>query len=161
MSRERAQTTLDFAVGTSVFLGVVVVAFAFMPSMFAPFETDTGAEFVVADRAADRLSADALVASPANPSVLDADCTVDFFDRTGPAPPDCRYNDDASDLLAALGLDGGVRVNVTVQDDAGIRMLDGQRLAAGPSPTTVDDTVVATRVVLLDGEQNRLYVRVW
>ncbi|WP_049937026.1 DUF7287 family protein [Haloplanus natans] len=158
---DRAQTTLDFAVGVSLFLGVVVLAFAFMPSMFAPFETDTGAEFVVADRAADRLSADALVESPADPSVLDADCTADFFDADGTAPPTCRYDDDAAALRPALGLDGNVRVNVTVRDDAGIRTLDGTRLAAGPSPTTVDDTVVATRVVLLDDQQNRLYVRVW
>lgn len=161
MSGERAQTTLDFAVGVSLFLGVVVLAFAFMPSMFAPFETDTGAEFVVADRAADRLSADALVASPTEPSVLDADCTTDFFDADGTAPATCRYDDDAAALLPALGLDGGVRVNVTVRDDAGVRTLGGTRLAAGPSPTTVDDTVVATRAVLLDDEQNRLYVRVW
>lgn len=158
---ERGQTTIDFAIGTSVFLGAVVLAFAFMPSMFAPFETDTGAEFVVADRAADRLSSDALVRSPTEPSVLDDDCTADFFDADGSSLATCRYDDDAADFLVALGLDGGVRVNVTVQNDAGIRSLNGTRLAAGPSPTAVDDTVVATRAVLLDGEQHRLYVRVW
>jgi len=161
MSRERGQTTLDFAIGVSLFLGVVVLAFAFMPSMFAPFETDTGAEFVVADRSADRLTADALVDAPSDPSVLNATCTEEFFDTAGPDPVGCRYVDDASDLPGALGLDGGVRVNVTVHDDAGIRTLDGTLLAAGPPPTTVDDTVVATRVVLLDGDQHRLYVRVW
>lgn len=161
MTRERGQSTLDFAVGVSLFLGVIVLAFAFMPSMFAPFETDSGAEFVVADRSADRLSADALVASPTDPSVLDTDCTTEFFDADGAAPAACRYDDDAGDLRPALGLDGGVRVNVTVQDDAGIRTLGGTRLAAGPSPTAVDDTVVATRAVLLDDEQNRLYVKVW
>ena len=159
--RERGQTTLDFAVGTSVFLGVVVVAFAFMPSMFAPFETDTGAEFVIADRAADRLTADALVDAPSEPSVLNDTCTTEFFDPDGAAPAGCRYNDDASDLSGALGLDGGARVNVTVHDDAGIRTLAGTRLPAGQSPTAADDTVVATRAVLLDGDQHRLYVRVW
>jgi hypothetical protein len=157
----RGQTTIDFAVGMSVFLGVLVFAFGFVPTMFAPFEGGTGPEFVVADRAADRLSGDALVEVPRDPGVLDDDCTVDFFDADGTAPADCRYGDDAADLSAALGVDDTVEVNVTVRDGTGIRTLGGTRLTAGPAPTSVDDTVVATRSVLLAGQQHRLFVKVW
>jgi hypothetical protein len=157
----RAQTTLDFAVGMSVFLGIVAFAFAFMPTMFAPFQSDTGTEFVVADRAADRLAADALAESPRDPGVLDTDCTRDFFDTGAAPPPACRYGTDASDLRAALGVGDDVNVNVTLRDGGGVGTLGGTRLAAGGEPTSVDDTVVATRVVLLDGDQHRLFVRVW
>jgi len=157
----RGQTTLDFAIGISVFLGVVAFAFAFMPTMFAPFETGSGAEFATADRTADRLSADVLVETPRDPSVLNDTCTVGFFDADGSAPAGCRYGHDAADLPAAVGVGDTTNVNVTIRDGSGVRTLDGQRLTAGPPPTTVDDAVVATRVVLLSGEQHRLYVRVW
>lgn len=165
MIEERGQTTLDFAVGVSVFLGVVAFAFAFAPTMFAPFDSDTGVNSVIADRSADRLAADALATSPDDPSVLDGDCTRSFFD--GSVPADCRYA--TTDLGDALGVDATTRVNVTIEDDSGVRTLGGTRLAAGDPTTTTADVVVARRVVLLPGgddptfdrERNRLLVRVW
>jgi len=161
MTGDRAQTTLDFAVGVSVFLGVIAFTFAFVPAMFAPFEANAGTEFVAADRTADRLSSDALVEVPRNPSVLNDTCTTGFFDADGSAPAGCEYDDDAANLSAAVGLDDRIGLNVTIEDADGVRTLAGTRLAAGSEPTTVDDTVVATRAVLLAGEQHRLYVRVW
>jgi hypothetical protein len=161
MSRQRGQTTLDFTVGISVFLAVIVFVFAFFPTMFAPFESDTGGDAAVADRVADRLSADALAESPADPSVLNDTCTEQFFGTDGMFPAGCRYTDDSGDLRAAVGVDDLVHLNVTVRTDSGIRTLGGTRLAAGEHPTTVDDPIVAKRVVLLSGEQNRLFVRVW
>jgi hypothetical protein len=171
MIEERGQTTLDFAVGVSVFLGVVAFAFAFAPTMFAPFDSDTGSNSVVADRSADRLAADVLAASPDDPSVLDGRCTQGFFNGT--VPSDCRYN--TTDLDDALGVGATTRVNVTIRNesssrnDSAIRRLGGTRLAAGDPPTTTADVVVARRVVLLPGsddaafpqERNHLLVRVW
>jgi hypothetical protein len=159
VDRDRAQTTLDFTVGITVFLGVVIFSFAFIPTMFAPFETDTGSEFVVADRAADRLAGDALVEAPRDPGVLNDTCTTGFFD--GSTPDGCRYDETADDLSAALGVSDTTSVNVTVRNGSGIRTLDGTRLAAGPTPTASSDAIVATRVVLLSDEQHRLLVRVW
>ncbi|WP_338741746.1 DUF7287 family protein [Haloplanus salilacus] len=165
MTRSRGQTTLDFAVGVSLFLGVVAFAFAFAPTMFAPFGSDTGVNSVIADRSADRLAADALVDSPDDPAVLDGSCTRSFFD--GSVPADCRYT--TTDLGDTLGLDSTTQVNVTIRNASGIRSLGGTRLAAGDPTTTTADVVVARRVVLLPGsddtafdrERNQLLVRVW
>ena len=165
MTRRRGQTTLDFAVGVSVFLGVVAFAFAFAPTMFAPFASDTGVNSVVADRSADRLTADTLAASPDDPMILDGSCTRSFFD--GSVPADCRYT--TTNLPDTLGLDFTTHVNVTVRNASGVRHLGGTRLAAGDPTTTTAGVVVARRVVLLPGsddaafdrERNRLLVRVW
>lgn len=161
----RGQTTLDFAVGVSLFLGVIAFAFAFAPTMFAPFGSDTGVNSVVADRSADRLTADTLAASPEDPSILDGSCTRSFFDGSVPAP--CRYN--TTDLSDTLGVDATTQVNVTIRNASGVRSLGGTRLAAGDPTTTTADVVVARRVVLLPGsddatfdrERNQLLVRVW
>jgi len=157
----RGQTTLDFTIGVSVFLAVVVFVFAFIPTMFTPFEGDTGSDAVIADRVADRLSADILVDSPADPLILNATCTSAFFEEGGSDPAGCRYSADASSLRTAVGVDDIVRVNVTVENETGIRTLDGTLLAAGPPPSSVDTPIIAKRVVLLENEQNRLLVRVW
>jgi hypothetical protein len=159
MSHARAQTTLDFTIGMSVFLAVIVFVFAFIPGMFTPFEADTGSDAVMADRVADRLSADLLVDSPADPSVLNATCTSAFFN--GSDPPGCRYSDHAGSLRTAVGVGDTVRVNVTVENSTGVRTLDGTPLAAGDTPSSVDTPIIAKRVVLLENEQNRLLVRVW
>lgn len=165
MNADRAQTTLDFAVGISIFLGVVAFAFAFVPTMFAPFDSDTGTNAVLVDRTADRLTADVLAASPSDPSVLDGTCTREFFDGT--VSGDCRY--DTTDLHDAVGLGPGHRVNVTIRNESGIRRLGGTRLAAGNESAAANDAVVARRVVLFPGdaeagipqERNQLLVRVW
>jgi len=162
---DRAQTTLDFAVGMSVFLGVVAFAFGIVPTMFAPFETDTGTNAVVSDRAADRLAADALVESPSQPSILNGSCTQAFFAGDPPGP--CRYG--SADLHDSLGVGASVHVNATIRNDSGIRTLGGTQLARGPSSASADDIVVARRTVSLPRnlgagtvqEQNRLLVRVW
>jgi hypothetical protein len=162
---DRAQTTLDFAIGMSVFLGVVVFAFGIVPTMFAPFDSDTGTDAVVSDRAADRLAADALAESPSSPSILNGTCTQSFFDGSSPGP--CRYG--TADLHDSLGVGTTVKVNVTISNDSGIRTLGGTRLARGRSPSSVSDVVVARRTVSLprslgvaeEREQNRLLVRVW
>ncbi len=76
--RDRAQTTLDFAVGMSIFLLTVAFVFTFAPNIAEPF-SDSGTEnTVVADRAASQLVAGTL-ADPDRPYVLDKACTIAFF----------------------------------------------------------------------------------
>lgn len=157
----RGQSTLDFSVGVSIFLTVVLFTVAFIPTMFGPFDADTGTDTTTADRVADRLANDVLADGPLSPGALNQSCTTGFFDADGTVPPGCDYAADASSLRSVAGVSDRTRLNVTVRDGSGIRSVGGTRLAAGPPPTSVADAVVAKRVVLLDGEQNRLFVRVW
>ena len=76
--RDRAQTTLDFAVGMSVFLLTVAFVFTFAPNIAEPF-SDSGTEnTVTANRAASQL-VEGTLASPDRPYVLDKACTMAFF----------------------------------------------------------------------------------
>lgn len=160
--RDRGQTILDYSVGVSVFLAAIIFVVAFIPSMFAPFDDSTGGASSTADRAVDRLTLDVLLTTPRSPGELNETCTTNFFDGT--VTPDCRYSTAASspsDLRTVLGLGATTDVNVTVRNAAGIRTLGGTRLAAGETPSSVANPVVAKRSVLLAGEQNRVVVRVW
>jgi len=159
----RAQTAIDYGIGVGVFLLVVAFVFAFMPSMFAPFTSTSGDELVVADRSADYLTSDLLIEEAGRSVVLNATCTEAFFDTAGSDPAGCRFDEDAANLESALGVERpGVRLNVTVRNgSSGVRELDGTRLVAGGRPGPSADVLVARRSVLLDGEQNRVVVRVW
>lgn len=75
----RGQTTLDFAVGMSVFLLVVAFVLAFVPGMLQPFESGTQQETAAADRVADDLASGALVADRGTPFVLSRECLIGFF----------------------------------------------------------------------------------
>ena len=76
----RGQTTLDFAVGVSIFLVVVAFVVAFVPTMLEPFEQSAQEETAVADRLADQLATDLLAENVSEPYVLDRECTVVFFE---------------------------------------------------------------------------------
>lgn len=160
----RGQTAIDFLAGMTVFLVAVGFVLSFVPGMFQPFETDSGANMVGAGRGATLLVEDVLVEDTASPGVLNETCTAEFFDADGNTDG-CRFGDDGNDLPAALGLDDFRRVNVTIESGGSVETVQGDAgsvtAAVGRSPASTDDVVVATRVVLLDGEQATLYVRVW
>jgi len=160
----RGQTTIDFAVGMGLFLVLVAFVFAFLPSLFAPFDSDSGASLVAADRSADRLVNDLLLTDPADPGVLDKRCTHEFFAENA-MPGDCGASANAGSLETALfgDADPTRRVNVSlVDDDGGVYQFpDGTKLRAGDSPPSNGDVVVASRTVLLGDEHLRLYARVW
>lgn len=160
---DRAQTTIDYAVGVSVFLLVVAFVFAFVPSLVGPFTGDDTSSVVVADRAADRLAGDLLVQTPTHPSALNTTCTVAFFETTGPDLTGvCRYDTDAGDLSGALGIESpATNLNVTVTDGASVLTIDGTQLAAGPSPARGNEVSAARRSVLVDERKRTLVVRVW
>ena len=146
----RAQTTVDYAVGVSVFLIVVAFVFAFVPTMFDPFAGEQG-ESLVADRAATQLSSD-LLADPATPYALDGECVEDFFEGSGPVPDQCGY--DTRSLRDALGVDPSGGLNVTLER-GGVTVH-----SAGPSAAS-NSVVTAQRFVTVDGRAHRLYVRAW
>lgn len=158
----RGQTALDLLVGMSVFLLTLGFVFGFVPGMFDPFVSPAIADTVTADRGAAVLVEDVLAASPNRPNVLNETCTVEFFDDDGDVA-DCRF--ESEDPHAALGIDTRHELNVTVENDGGIRTLaaggDSTELKVGASPDPSADVTVAKRVAMLDDDEHTIYVRVW
>ena len=151
----RAQTTIDYAVGVSVFLLVVAFVFAFVPTMFDPFAGGRG-ESLAADRAAAQLSYD-LLGDPATPYALDEECVSDFFnesaDEYGGIPPQCGYH-TRSLRNATLGANSTIGLNVTLERDGATAYSAGR-------PARGNSVVTAQRFVTIDGRAHRLYVRAW
>ncbi|MFC6825967.1 DUF7287 family protein [Halopelagius fulvigenes] len=156
---DRAQMTLDFAIGVGLFLLVVAFVVAFVPGIFEPFErTESGTQ--VADRLATSLSTD-LLGDPAEPYVLNDDCTVEFFDGSG-GSTDCRFDASADAPDGVFALDSGTNANVTVRNRGGdIASLGGTTLAAGDAVPDDRSVTTARRAVRLNGTTYFLYVRVW
>lgn len=170
----RGQTTLDFLVGTVLFLTVVGFVFLFVPRLLAPF--DSGAELpLVANRVADQLVGYHL-ADPSREAALNATCAGWFFNGSTGDP--CPAFDNSRPLHERLGVAEDYDVNVTVEGNAtgdadlevlclnGTRVRDcsggGTRLATGPRPPPdYDSVVVARRVVSVGGRSAHLVVRVW
>jgi len=181
---DRGQTTLDFAIGVSVFLAVLLFIFLFIPGILSPFTASAQDETVTSNRVADQLAAGTL-ASPDEPYVLDSYCTVAFFQGVA-NPTNCRFS--GGSLETQLGLDTGFQqVNVSLRGN--LDGADGQELvcwdSAEPdsglvesSSTACDDSgdtvltrgdpvpttqpsVTSVRVVSLDGKDVTLFVEMW
>lgn len=156
----RGQTAIDFLAGMTVFLVTIGFVLNFVPGVFQPFEADTGPDMVAGDRGAALLAESALVDDVSAPGVLNETCTAEFFDADGDVGT-CDFESDAADLNDALGVDGTAGLNVTIEDDGGVRSVQGESTEAGRAPPETADVVTATRIVLLDDEQGTLHVRVW
>ena len=139
-TRDRGQTTLDFALGVSVFLLTAIFVLTFVPGMLEPFEESTQEEISAADRIATQLVEETL-ASPDRPHVLDRECTVIFFEsRTDGLDPagddednvdgdgtfsepfgsgsyagDCHFEDISFEDRLALASTTGAPLNVRVR----------------------------------------------
>jgi hypothetical protein len=101
---DRGQTTLDFAVGISLFLISVAVVVSFAPNLVEPFSDGGTADTVVANRAASQLVQGTL-ADPSQPYVLDKACTVAFFapENSDGDPNDDEHLNDEADAMARSG----------------------------------------------------------
>ncbi|GGL58719.1 DUF7287 family protein [Halocalculus aciditolerans] len=137
----RAQTTLDFAIGISVFLVAIALIFTFTPTLFTPFTGGGSAETVAADRAADQLAMETL-ADPDHPYLLDESATQSFFSGS------------AANARTVLAVDRGL--NVTLARASGPLIA-----SVGPKPSNTASVAVAVRVVSYDGKRADLEVRVW
>lgn len=171
MDRDRGQTTIDFVIGISVFLGVILFILLFVPGILSPFTVTGQSEAVTVDRTADYLGQDAL-GSPEEPYLLDRACTVVFFERdnasVAPGTDDCRYED--APLYEQLGLAEYRTINVTIVGnlsggeeltqlywDNSSRNLTDQSggnttLAIGDDVEQRRASTTATRIVTLHGE---------
>lgn len=146
MTMSRAQTTMDFAAGVSIFLVTVAFAFAFVPGIITPFADPDVGDPVSANRIADDLATDRL-GSPDRPYALDTDQTATFF---------------ADDAVDELALRDYKSVNVTLLTTGGdVATVDDVRAATGQSVPSDADTTVAWRSVSVGGARYELVVRVW
>jgi len=177
-SRERrGQTTLDFAVGMSIFLVALVFVLAFVPGMLEPFSGGTQSETPAVNRVADDLTQRTLTDGD-QAYVLDETCTVALF--TSGSPSACRYDGDS--LSDKVGILERSPVNVTIRGDLdssgsdSFLCWDGTAdtvrerghpdcdtvLSAGSKPAgSGGKTVSAHRVALLDGEDVTIEVVMW
>jgi len=180
--RERGQTTLDFTIGVTIFLIVLVGVFVFVPGTLQPFEEGGQEDLVTVNRVADGLAEQSLTES-ATPYILDADCTVGFFDTTVSPPAECEYS--GGNLSERVGIAGQQSINVTIRKGVagsagtsaplcynesqppGERLTSGDcdsgatRLAAGGTAIGDQSSVTARRVVELDGQDVFLVVMIW
>jgi len=160
---------IDFGIGAGVFIIAVGIVFAFVPTMFEPFSTAAGSSPVVADRTADHLTGSMLAADPATPSVLSAACTAAFFgsnESLGNAA-DCGF-DAAESPNDLLGVDRDLNVTVRNLSDSPTtgppvtRSVDGvdYTLTRG-NDNPASEVTVASRAVMIEGDQYRFVVKVW
>lgn len=175
-SRERrGQTTLDFAVGMSIFLLALTFVLVFVPGMLEPFSGGAQSETPAVNRVADDLTQRTL-SNASHPYVLDEDCTEGLF--TAGVPAGCKY--DGATLADRVGIRTFSPVNVTIRGDLP-GTTDGESLLCfdagtlketGSGCTTVlsggskpsgsgGKTVSATRVALLDGHDVTVEVVMW
>lgn len=178
----RAQTTLDFAIGMSIFLVTVAFVVSFVPGMIQPFSVDSGEEVVAADRVANQLSRRLLTAGSQS-FVLDFSCTEQFFDMSDASeedsPSECLF--EGRTLRERIGVAADANVNIQLAGDVdgdgqqNVLCTDGNgnveeaddiscdtRLAAGGTPPDETGTVtVARRVVSIATREVSLVVRMW
>jgi len=176
---ERGQTTLDFAIGISIFLAVLLFIFLFLPGILSPFTTSAQEETVSSSRVADQLVTGQL-ASPATPYVLDSYCTVQFFRNDGDG---CSFSSGPVEQQVGVA-DSNQYVNVTVRgnltaagtgddvlcwDETGnsTGLVEASNddcdvpLTRGEEAPTTSPSVTSVRVVALDGTDATLYVELW
>jgi hypothetical protein len=174
---DRGQTVLDFTIGMSLFLLVLLFVLLFLPGVLSPFTSGSQVEIGLTNRIADSLS-EGLLGDPATPHVLNTTCTVAFFDDNSPGY--CRHS--GSNLTSRLGLKSYQQTNITMKanitgDDARERLCwDDSNdqlvwighsncttpLMIGPTPPADFDTAMtASRTVRLEGTETTMTVEVW
>lgn len=172
-SGARGQTSVDFAVGVSVFLLTVAFVVAFVPQMSAPYEDQEHP--LVGERVTSTLTDD-LLAEQGQPAVLNTTCTIAFLTEDGSPPTYCPdTNEPVQDLV---GIESYYQMNITLErnvtgdsereilcdtgSSVGPCTSGADSLARGP-PVPTDKRSVATsrRTVRVDGTVAIIQVSVW
>ena len=168
----RGQTTIDFAVGISIFLLTVAFVLTTVPGMLEPFAHDQD-DPLVADRVASQL-AEGHLGNPETPTLLNESCTFTFFEATGTA---CGF-DAANPVSEQLHLGTRHSINVTLRrtvsggGDPEVLCINGgeveicggvgTRMSRGPAPpATTGSEISARRTVFIDGKDTLLVVKIW
>lgn len=180
--RARGQMTLDFTIGVTIFLIVLAGVFVFVPGTLQPFEEGGQEDLVTVNRVADGLAEQSLTGST-TPYILDANCTVAFFDTATSPSSECGYS--GGNLSERVGVSGQQSINVTIRKGVdsgggtsaplcynesqppGERLnetdcgSEATRLAVGGTSIGDQSSVTARRVVELDGQDVFLVVVIW
>jgi len=160
---QRGQSTLDFALGISVFLIAVVFIFLFIPDLTGPFYTPgEDGDTIQSERTANHLVSTVLASDEdsSHTTTLDPACTEHFFAKTDP-PDHCGFDDttmyDSGKLQStALGLDQRTAVQIELLYQNGT-----VRDEVGEAPPSSGNIAQWTRLVSVSGEPHKLLVRVW
>jgi hypothetical protein len=155
---ERAQTQIDFAIGISVFLLVLIGILLFLPDVFAAYEDPVGAD--------EQEEADRIAATLVHEHRLAGNERTLWLDGSGNLSSAVR--DDFQSVRDGAGVPSYRRVNVTVidggspseiVDSAGGPVVTDRNYDEQPAATAVriirfDDPTVCTPLC-------RIVVRVW
>jgi len=173
----RGQTTLDFAVGVSLFLIVFISVFIFVPGTLQPFAEGGQEEIVSANRVADSLS-ESVLGDPATPHVLNTTCTVTFF--KGNTTKGCAFG--GGDVSERIGVNDRQFANVRIVNSSNSKDVlcwnpggagkfeEGDpdcdpgeiRMEAGGNPPQASGTAVQARRIVQIRETNAtLIVELW
>jgi hypothetical protein len=144
---DRAQTVQDFAIGASVFLLTIAFVFAFIPTLFTPFDSNVAPGLdAQADRVGDAIVTDAAV--DGKPNWLDRDETLDALELTS-------GSGTGDELQTAYGLPSTSQVNVTVtpmrleeEDDP---ITDGGDTFAAGDQYRDRSAATVSRIVVIQG----------
>ena len=139
---DRGQSTLDFLLGTVVFLVAVMVVVAVVPGMLNPFVTGSEPDPVIADRAVTSLVTDE-IAAPSTPYSTTEPQVSDVFNRT------------EENLSRDLGLPERTTLNATITNQSGTIG------AVGPTPPDERSVTAAWRYVTYEGGPANVTVKVW
>ncbi|MDZ7851033.1 MAG: hypothetical protein U5K70_09695 [Halodesulfurarchaeum sp.] len=138
---DRGQSTLDFLLGTVIFLFAVLIVVAVVPGMLDPFATGSEAHPVAADRAVTTLATEDL--ADGSPYIATESRVKGVFNQT------------ESELGHSLGIPDRARFNVT------LRLAHETVGTVGPEPPSSGSVTSAWRVVSYEGAPANLTVRMW
>lgn len=185
METGRGQTTLDFAIGISLFLAVLIFIFLFIPGLLSPFTEGAQEETVASNRVADNLTK-SMLGSPSQPYRISRYCTVKFFENvTAPASCDGGWS-GGTPVETQMGLNEKRKnLNITVRGNVstagtgsdilcwdttaeaivekpdGTTSCDIEFTRGDSAPVTSDQSVTATRVVSLSRHDVTVSVEMW
>lgn len=163
----RGQTTIDYAIGASIFMFVVGGVLLFIPTIFEPLSTSTTTNALVADQTATHITKQ-LLNSGETTATLDAVCTAAFFGQNTTLDDKCEF-DTSSSTREMVGVSDSTDISITITNSQPVgdsspitQEFEGNEYKlARATDTDQQNTAIATRIVSLNGDQYRLTVEVW
>ncbi|GFO97788.1 hypothetical protein ig2599ANME_1998 [groundwater metagenome] len=166
---DRAQMTIDYMIGMSIFLLTVAFVFQFMNSLFAPFQTASDDATLAADRASTVLVERLLIADKSGALSIIDEGKLNYFNNTRlnytNKTIDSNNKTNYQNALDELGLLSDYIIydmNMSVTD------LNGSKMFIGGPPLLENVDIGQTRRLVLivnstTGYQKRaiVFVRVW
>lgn len=168
-SNERAQTTIDYMVGMSIFILSVAFVFQFMNSLFAPFQTASDDVTLAADRASMILVERLLAADRSGAISIIDQGKLDYYNYTRLNYSNKTiYNNNLTNYQKALDELGLLSENIVFDVNMSVTYLNGTIMyMSGPELLENVDIGQTRRLVLIvnstTGYQERavVFVRVW